>query len=85
MNKTYVDLLIVNGSVLTMNDASEVFDDAAIAINGDTIVAVGPAAQVTARYQARETLDASNMVVIPGLIDTHFHTGQQLDAASSTT
>jgi len=79
MNRTQVDFLIVNGSVLTMNDASEIFDDAAIAINGDTIVALGPTAQVTAHYEARETLDASNMVIIPGLIDTHFHTGQQLE------
>jgi 5-methylthioadenosine/S-adenosylhomocysteine deaminase len=34
---------------------------------------VGPAADIAARFSAREQVDASGSVVIPGLINTHTH------------
>jgi len=45
----------------------------AIAIDGDRIVAVGPTAEVRARYTARKTLDATGKVVCPGFVDPHTH------------
>src|SRR5690606_15586893 len=38
-----IDTLLVGGVVLTMNQALDRIDDGAVAIRGDSIVAVGPA------------------------------------------
>ena len=47
--------------------------EAAIAIEGERIVAVGAEAEVRAGFEADVTLDASGKLVIPGLIDAHTH------------
>ena len=45
----------------------------AVAIDGTTIVAVGPAADIAARFKAAEQIDAAGSIVIPGLINAHAH------------
>ena len=45
----------------------------AVAIDGTTIVAVGPAADIAARFKAAEQIDTAGSIVIPGLINTHGH------------
>jgi imidazolonepropionase len=47
--------------------------DAALAIDGDKIVAVGPAAEVLASFEGARTVDAAGKVVVPGLVDAHTH------------
>jgi len=47
--------------------------DAALAIEGTQIVAVGPEAEVRASFEAAESLDAAGKVVLPGLVDAHTH------------
>ena len=68
-----VSLLVTNALVVTMNPAGEVLQRGAVAIDGTDIVAVGPAADVTARFRAQDTLDAAGQIVLPGLINTHTH------------
>jgi 5-methylthioadenosine/S-adenosylhomocysteine deaminase len=68
-----VSLVITNGIVVTMNPDREVVDNGAVAIDGTDIVAVGPVAEVTARFRARDTLDARGQIVMPGLVNTHTH------------
>jgi 5-methylthioadenosine/S-adenosylhomocysteine deaminase len=48
--------------------------DGTVAVQGSRIAAAGPTAGLTTRFQAAETIDASNCAVLPGLIDTHMHT-----------
>ncbi len=48
--------------------------DGAVAIKGNRIAAVGPTAELAARFRASETIDASGCAVLPGLIDGHMHT-----------
>ncbi len=79
MDQQNVDLLIVGGAVLTMNGQSQVLDDGALAIQGNKIVAVGPTTTVKAQYSAARTIDAHGQLVMPGLVDTHFHTAQQFE------
>jgi len=74
-----VDLLIANGAVITMNPNGDVVEDGAVAIRGQRIVAVGPTPTLSSQYQAARTIDARGHVVMPGLVDTHFHTGQQFE------
>ena len=68
-----VSLLVTNALVVTMNPAGEVLQRGAVAIDGADIVAVGPVADVTARFRAQDTLDAAGQILLPGLINTHTH------------
>ncbi len=70
-----VDLLLTAGTVITMNGAGEVFQDGAIAVRGDSIVAVGPRPEVASRCQARQTLAYPQDIILPGLINAHTHAG----------
>jgi 5-methylthioadenosine/S-adenosylhomocysteine deaminase len=73
-----VDLLISGGTAVTMDDAGTVVPDAALAVLGGRIVWIGPSPQAVGRFDARRTIDAGGHFVLPGVVDTHFHTGQQL-------
>jgi 5-methylthioadenosine/S-adenosylhomocysteine deaminase len=44
-----------------------------LAIDGDTLVAVGPSEEVRERFRGRHELDMSGFLVMPGLINTHTH------------
>ena len=68
-----VALVITGGTVVTVDGARHVFSPGAIAIDGADILAVGPAADIAARYRGAEQINASGSVVIPGLINTHTH------------
>ncbi|MBB5174271.1 amidohydrolase family protein [Texcoconibacillus texcoconensis] len=71
-----VDLLIVNGYVLTMEDESnQLIENGAVAIIGQTIEAVGKSDDLRANYHAERIIDANNQLIMPGLIDSHIHTG----------
>jgi 5-methylthioadenosine/S-adenosylhomocysteine deaminase len=68
-----VDLLIVGGTVVTMDKGRRVIENGAIAVKGGEIVRVGPWADVTRGLRARQTINAAGKVIIPGLINTHTH------------
>src|SRR5438128_1057032 len=71
--KTIVDMIVRGGTVVTMDDARRVIQDGAVAIKGGRIVAVGTRAETERGYDAREVIDATGKVVIPGLINGHTH------------
>ncbi|MET8472675.1 amidohydrolase [Streptomyces sp. NPDC006422] len=73
-----VDLLVHGGTVLTVDDASTVLADGAVAVRDGRIVAVGPAEELRARHTATESIDASGGLVLPGLINTHTHLAMTL-------
>jgi len=58
--------------VVTVDAARHVYAPGAVAVDGDRIVAVGPADQIRRRFEAAETIDAPG-VVMPGLVNTHTH------------
>lgn len=64
------DRLLTNATVLTMDEGFTLHANSAIAISGDSIVAVGPGA---AQWRAHETLDCQGRVVMPGLVNAHTH------------
>jgi 5-methylthioadenosine/S-adenosylhomocysteine deaminase len=68
-------LLITDAVVVTMNDENDVHFGGAVAIEGDRIAAVGPSADVVARFgEGARVLDAHGGAVMPGLVDLHYHT-----------
>ena len=67
------DLLIRNGYVITMDPERSKHPKGAVAVDGNTIVAVGPEEEVTASYSPLRVIDAGRAAVHPGFIDLHFH------------
>jgi hypothetical protein len=72
------DILITNGTIITMDGERRVLENAAIAIVGDRIAAIGPTEELEAGFAAEQVIDASDNVVMPGLIDGHGHAGHGL-------
>ena len=72
------DIILTNGTVITMNTEREVLPEGAVVIQGDKIIAVGPSAELAGQYQAQETVDCSGQAVIPGLINAHTHVPMSL-------
>lgn len=69
---TRVDLLLAGATVVTMDAERRVYDSGFVAITGDAITAVGPAAE-QARYLAASTRNLSGRVVLPGMVNGHTH------------
>ena len=72
-HKEKADLLISGGTVVTMDASRAILEDGAVAVKGDTIVAVGPRSDLEARYAAKQTIDARGGLVLPGFINGHTH------------
>jgi len=70
---TECDLIIRNGTVLTLDVARQIFDPGALAVAGSTILWVGPGNEVEGRYRTGRTIDAHGGIVHPGFIDAHNH------------
>lgn len=66
-----VDLLLTNAIIVTMNANFDVIEHGAIAVRGSSIVYVGH--QEGADFDAKQTIDVENKIVIPGLINGHTH------------
>ena len=71
-----MDLLITGGTVITMDPARRVIPNGAVAVRGNLIAAVGPAAELP--RDAAQVIDATGHAVLPGLIDGHAHAGHGL-------
>ena len=73
-------LLIHNAhTIATLNDAGDEFRNASVFVRGNTIEAIGPAAQLPS--SADRVIDAQHHVVIPGMVNTHHHMSQSLTRA----
>jgi 5-methylthioadenosine/S-adenosylhomocysteine deaminase len=68
-----VDIILRGGTVVTMDASSRVIENAAVAIRGERVVAVGATADISAKYSAARTINTFGKVVMPGLINTHTH------------
>ncbi|MCL2367892.1 MAG: putative aminohydrolase SsnA [Oscillospiraceae bacterium] len=65
--------LLGNGIVITLDEATGVIQNGAVAYEGATIVAVGTTADMKARYPEAAFTDVGGKVIMPGLINTHTH------------
>lgn len=68
-----VDLLIVGGTIVTMNGKREIIENGAIGITKGSIEIMGTRGVVTRNVRAKRTIYATGKVIIPGLINTHTH------------
>lgn len=68
-----VDLLVLGGTVITMDPQRRIVTDGAVAIKGREILAVDGRKEIESRYKGRRTINAAGRLVIPGLINGHTH------------
>ena len=68
-----VDLVVLGGTVVTMNPGREVIEDGGVAVKAGRIVAVGTRAEISGKYVSRQTINAAGRMIIPGLINGHTH------------
>lgn len=69
---TPADLMIVDGTILTMDAHNKVIENGTVVINKNKIVAVG-GPELTKQYTAKKQLNVDGDIVMPGLINTHTH------------
>ena len=67
------DLLVLGGTIVTMDENRRIIDDGGIAVLNGRIVAIGPRAEIESRYASRQRVNASGKVIAPGLINGHTH------------
>lgn len=75
-----MSILVKNGVVVTMNLRKQIFDPGAVFVEGTRITAVGPNETTVNDFgnEATKTIDAAGKIVMPGLVDAHYHTCQQM-------
>ena len=76
--KEKVDVLVTGGTVVTMDAQRRLIAEGAVAVRGESIVAVGSRAEMESKYEALKIIDASGALVMPGLINGHAHAAMSL-------
>ena len=72
-SKQPADLLLSGGIVVSMDSVGTIYPDGSVAIRNDSILAVGPRAEIESHYHAAQTIDAHGKLVLPGFINGHVH------------
>lgn len=71
-------LLLLHGTVVTVDPARRMIDDGAVAIEKDRIVEIGSAEELAPRHARKKVVDCTGKMIVPGLIDAHGHAGHAL-------
>ncbi|MBC8505742.1 MAG: amidohydrolase family protein [Anaerolineales bacterium] len=73
-----IDHLLTNAIVLTMDEEFHQYEPGAVAVDGDSIVAVGLEDDLKAKFKAKEITDCGGKVLMPGLVNAHTHAAMTL-------
>ena len=74
-----VDLVIADIDwLITVDSGRRIIRDAAIAVQGGKIAAVGKSAEIAKGYTGKKTVSGRNTVATPGFVDCHLHSSFQL-------
>ncbi|KAK9277142.1 hypothetical protein L1049_006681 [Liquidambar formosana] len=78
--KTSSLILLHNATIVTMDPQSRVFRNGGIVIDEDKIKAIGQSLEILHEFSAvaDQIIDLQGQVLLPGFINTHVHTSQQL-------
>jgi len=71
--KDQADMLVLGGTIITMDDQWTLIHDGGIAVKDGAILAVDSAEPIRAGYGSPEVVNAQGMLIIPGLINAHTH------------
>lgn len=68
-------LVVEGGMVITLDQERRVFETGYVLVKDGRIAEVGPGAS---RTRAKSRIDATNMLVLPGIVNTHGHLDQSI-------
>lgn len=71
-------LLLLYGTIVTVDAGRHVIEDGAVAVLGDRIVDIGHAQDLEPRHPDKKVVDCRGKLIIPGIIDAHGHAGHAL-------
>ena len=70
------DILVYNGTILTMDDQNKIIPDGLLAVSDNTIHHIGRGEKGS--VSAEKELDAEGGLILPGLINSHTHAAMTL-------
>ena len=70
-SKESADLLVLNGTIYTVDSSFSTAE--AMVIKDGKILETGTSKEISDKYDAKETVDASGKFIYPGFIDAHAH------------
>jgi len=76
--KENVDLIVAHGTVVTMDPDRRIIENGAVAVRGDSVLAVDTSEQISAHYEAVKIINARGALILPGLINAHAHAAMSL-------
>lgn len=68
-----VELLVLGGTLVSMDKERRIIPDAGVAVAGGHIVAVGSRREIAGAYTSPQTVNADGRLIVPGLINGHTH------------
>ena len=68
------DLLVTGDLILTLDAKDRTLSHGAVAVADRTIVDIGRAEELRARWSPARTVDGAKRIVMPGLVNVHNHT-----------
>jgi len=71
-------MLIKNGTFITMDSKRRIIKDGNLLVSGNRIQEIGKSDEIESKYDLEKTIDAKGKVVLPGLVNTHTHLFQTL-------
>ena len=72
-------ILVEHGTVITVDAERRLFTDGSVLIDRGEILQVGPARDIHPPRPPDRVIDARNLVVAPGFVDTHVHLSEHLN------
>ncbi|KAK8603336.1 hypothetical protein V6N13_085526 [Hibiscus sabdariffa] len=73
-------MILHNAVIVTMDSDSRVFQNGAVFIDQDRIKAIGQSSEILRQFSAlaHHIVDLHGQILLPGFVNTHVHTSQQL-------
>ena len=67
------EIVVHNGTVVTVNDRFEIIENGLICTDADRIVRVEPLTDEKDLPEAKTVIDAGGGLILPGLVNAHTH------------
>lgn len=74
--------ILIHGIIVTMNETRQILEDGFLAIQGETIAAIGPMTELDAYLERNAAIfshedlhDVHRAIIMPGMVNTHTHLG----------
>ncbi|HQC19514.1 MAG TPA: amidohydrolase, partial [Smithella sp.] len=68
-----VDLIITGSKALLLDEKNTCLNNAAVAVNGDKIIAVDDSKIILKQFEAKKTIEAGDSLIMPGFVNCHTH------------